>query len=145
MLYTIGYYATPVDKLVEILRANGVTKLIDTRSQPSSRAKGYNRGQLRNALGDFYEWRGNVLGGFDDGPTAQGLADLKAQAEQSDVAVMCWEYAPGECHRHKLIGLPLAKQGLKVRHIFEDQLVCPLALQKAFKSLSEEYECEYWR
>lgn len=142
MIYTLGYYATPVDELIEIMDALGVETLIDVRSIPKSRAKGYNKSQLAARLGERYQWRGNELGGMGKGPTKEGLKRLAN--ERGTVAIMCMEAAPGECHRHHDIGLPLNRKGVPVAHVFEDHLVTPVDLQKAIDT-DTDYDCELWR
>jgi superfamily II DNA or RNA helicase len=79
-----------------------------------------------------YLWKGAVLGGRDGGPKPEGLSWIKAElAAGRNLIAMCMEYAPGDCHRHCWIGLPLAKQGFTVRHIFEDELIEPVELQRS--------------
>ena len=48
----------------------------------------------------------------------KGLERLKTANEKGlNVAVMCSELNPEECHRSKLIGLSLQKEGIIMQHI----------------------------
>jgi len=46
---------------------------------------------------------------------------LKSAYEQGyDVAIMCSELKPEDCHRSKLIGVTLQDESIKVQHIDEE-------------------------
>jgi hypothetical protein len=47
---------------------------------------------------------------------------------------MCLEESPGECHRHSLIALPLAKRGIDVNHIFQEEMVTAKELERSIKA-----------
>ena len=52
------------------------------------------------------------------------------------------EHAPGDCHRHMTIALPLAEMGVTVRHVFDDEVVEAAELQRSIDAGDDgEYEC----
>lgn len=100
---------------------------------------------LLKQKGFTYVYLGDVLGGLPKDPTCyieytdkkheearkidyskiekkeffiKGLERLKTANEKGlNVAVMCSELNPEECHRSKLIGLSLQKEGIIMQHI----------------------------
>ena len=44
--------------------------------------------------------------------------------------LLCMEHYPSDCHRHRSIALPLADEGVIVRHVFEDEVIDAPDLQK---------------
>jgi hypothetical protein len=146
-IYTIGYGAREIDELVAVLRAFDIAYLIDIRSRPYSRFKpDFSQkalaGQLEEA-GIRYLFMGDTLGGQPDAPdcyvdgkvdyekVAQqpfyqaGIARIsEAFRQQRPVVLMCSEGRPEQCHRSKLIGRTLVREGIAVVHIDEnDQLI----------------------
>lgn len=49
-----------------------------------------------------------------------GLDDVIALSAQGEIALMCSEENPLDCHRHRLIASALDERGLEVRHIRKD-------------------------
>lgn len=137
-IYTIGYQRLTPRALERIADALGIELVIDVRSVPSSRKPGFSRGALSALLGDRYEWRGDTLGGRP-GPTAAGLTALAREPRR--VLLLCLEEAPGDCHRHRTIAVPLAKRRIAVTHIFRDELIAASELQRAIDD-GDEYGCE---
>ena len=84
-----------------------------------------------------YEWWGKELGGYDKEPTRAGLDRLKADDRR--LLLMCKEHFPSECHRHLTIAVPLANEGVVVRHIFHNEVIDAADLQKAIEA-DQEYE-----
>jgi hypothetical protein len=143
MLYTFGYGRSKQARLVELAEELDA-KVVDCRSSPHTRVAGFGKRQLTEALGSRYVWKGAILGGRNDGPTPEGLAWIRAELSLGhNLIAMCMEHAPGDCHRHCWIGLPLAKEGVTVRHVFENTLIEPVELQRA-KDIGPdtEYDCE---
>jgi uncharacterized protein (DUF488 family) len=138
-IYTIGYQRLHAADLRRVMDVLGCDVLIDVRSVPSSRRPGFSRRALTDALTGRYEWRGDVLGGRGHGPQ---LSALRALLDDSrTVLVMCQEEAPGDCHRHYAIGLPLARMGATVTHVYRDELIEANELQRAMDE-DRDYECE---
>jgi uncharacterized protein (DUF488 family) len=140
MIYTIGYAALTPAQILAIADAVGAAKIVDCRLKPVSRKPGFHRTSLERALGDRYEWREELGGG------AVKAYALRALCERKDtLLLMCLETAPGDCHRHQDIGVPLAGVGVEVRHIFEDQIVTATELQRSLEAGDDdEYEFDHF-
>lgn len=143
-VYTLGHSTRSVDEVVAMLRAHGITDLVDVRSFPSSRTfPQWGQEALRAALPPdiAYHWLPR-LGGRRHTPAgtpspndgwrvkafshyadymatdefAEGLAELEDLARRGRAAIMCSEAVPWRCHR-RLITDALLHDGLAVRHI----------------------------
>jgi len=142
-IYTIGYGARSIEALIDALKANGITYLIDVRTAPYSRYKPeFSKQALEAELRRHdirYVFMGDSLGGRPDDPDCfvdgkvdyarvktktfylEGLARLRRAAGQpSPVALMCSEGKPEMCHRSKLIGASLVEMDIPVLHIDEN-------------------------
>ncbi|MCI0578158.1 MAG: DUF488 domain-containing protein [Chloroflexi bacterium] len=153
-IYTIGYGAREIEAFVAALQAHGVAYLIDVRSRPYSRYKpDFSKDALAQHLkehGIRYVFMGDMLGGRPadadcyraDGKVdydkvgqkpfyQEGIGRLReAWEQQLRVAIMCSEGKPEQCHRAKLIGETLVKEGIGVAHIDENnQLVSQVDVQ----------------
>ncbi len=132
MIYTIGYDHLKAGHLQRVIRRLGVGKLVDCRSVPTSRIPGFGRRQLESALGDKYEWRPE-LGGRGAGPTKKALRELvnhENSTPATPLLLMCKEEAPGDCHRHHTIAVPLLTEyGVDCVHVFQEQLIRASELQ----------------
>ena len=111
--------------------------LIDVRSKPVSRKKGFGKNQLAELLGDRYQWHGATLGGMAPGVTAEGIETLKAISRPA--ILMCMEEAPGACHRHIHIATQLFRHGIDVAHIFRDFIIRASDLQGGIERDSDDY------
>ena len=142
LLTSIGYGDRPWSEFLERLRRHDVRFLIDVRSNPRSRQPEFNAESLELLLsqeGIRYVFMGDTLGGKPDDPSC--YIDGKVDYEQCElrpafrtgldrlrvavtgghrVALMCSELDPERCHRSKLIGQALAKEGLELTHIDRD-------------------------
>jgi uncharacterized protein (DUF488 family) len=143
LIMTIGHGTRSLDELVAVLRAHGVTRLVDVRKMPRSRANPqFNFETLPGALeraGIAYVHMGGLTGlrkrAKDSPNTAwrnksfQGYADhmqtpefrddlgrLATLAAGRDTAVMCAETLPWRCHR-SLIADALVARGIAVLHL----------------------------
>jgi uncharacterized protein (DUF488 family) len=139
-IFTVGHSHIPIARFIELLKLHHIDTLVDARSQPHSRfAPQFNRKALQMSLeqaGLAYRYLGDKLGGrpkdpqyhLSDGtidylrlgqalPYREGLQELRREAEQSRVAVMCAEADFRKCHRYWLITRSLIEQGGEVRHI----------------------------
>ncbi len=140
---TIGHSTRTLEELLALLRAHGVTRLVDVRTVPRSRHNPqFNRDTLPDALqaaGIAYlhmpglgglrhpradsqntAWHNEGFRGFADymqtAPFEASLAELIALARQEPVALMCAEAVPWRCHR-SLIADALLARGIPVDHI----------------------------
>ncbi|MBA4191827.1 MAG: hypothetical protein C0467_27930 [Planctomycetaceae bacterium] len=138
-IFTIGYENLTPASLETLVTRLRVT-LIDVRSRPYGRVKrGFAKKDLEVLLGDNYEWWGKELGGMGAGVTAAGLDRLGA--DKRDLMLMCQEHSPASCHRHHMIGVPLADRYRVVEHICEQDVVTATELARAMRD-GDEYTCE---
>jgi len=142
-IFTIGHSTRPIEEFIELLRANGVTQLIDIRTIPKSRhnpqfdadrlraSLGQARiryrhlkelGGLRHARADSVNlgWRNLSFRGFADymqtPEFARGLERAVDLARGHVTALMCAEAVPWRCHR-SLVADALAVRGIRVLEI----------------------------
>ncbi len=140
---TIGHSTRSLEELVELLRANEVTVLVDIRTVPRSRHNPqFNReslptplteagieyrhmgglGGLRKAKPDSRNtaWRNESFRGFADymetSDFETALDYLIALAGEGRTAIMCAEAVPWRCHR-AMISDALVAHGVRVSHV----------------------------
>lgn len=140
-VFTIGHSTRSFGEVLEMLRVNGVTDLVDVRSFPSSRKfPQWNQDAIKDALpADIgYRWIRD-LGGRRHTPAGVsspngawkvkafrdyadymatekfpcGLAELLRVSHESVPAIMCSEAVPWRCHR-RLITDALIVAGVEV-------------------------------
>ena len=108
MIYTIGHSNLPQDQFLGMLKAHDVAVLIDVRSKPySSYSPHFSKGELLsavNSIGIRYVWEGRALGGLDaiscsDPEFVKAMENVLALQSQGNVAMMCSERNPKDCHR----------------------------------------------
>ena len=151
---TIGHSTRPVETLIEMLKEQGVARLVDVRTIPRSRYNPqYNNDALASALAEAsiaYEhhkelgglrhprkdslntaWRNASFRGYADymqtPEFAAALEELIAMAGREPIAIMCAEALPWRCHR-SLLSDALVLRGIQVDHIFSAGKVEPHAL-----------------
>jgi uncharacterized protein (DUF488 family) len=147
---TVGHSTRPIEAFVALLRAHGVTRLIDVRTVPRSRHNPqFNADALPDALAAANIGYAHVpgLGGFrrttPDSPNAgwrnlsfrgyadymqtadftQELARLIELSQQDRIALMCAEAVPWRCHRS------LIADALVVQGVATCEIVSPARLQ----------------
>lgn len=143
-LYTIGHSHHPIETFITLLRAQGITCLVDVRSQPYSRwSPQFNRETLTRSLsqaGLSYHWMGDMLGGRPADPSLyeagqerpdyarleqtpayqKGIEQLIELAQHEPTAIMCSEGDHHQCHRFLLLTPTLTARGMWVQHIQPD-------------------------
>ncbi len=140
MIYSIGHGNKKFEDFLKELNSFNVKYLIDVRTSPYSKYNPqYNRELLKNqleAVNITYVYMGDNLGGLPADRSCyiegkvnydlikekdffkQGLERLiKAYEKDINVAIMCSETKPEECHRSKLIGQELLKKNIVIQHI----------------------------
>lgn len=154
MLWTIGHSTRPIDTFIAILRAWGITRLVDVRTIPRSRhnpqfnaesltadmmqaGMTYVRmpdlGGLRKPRMDSLNrgWRNVSFRGYADymqtGQFATALEALMTEGARLRVAIMCAEAVPWRCHR-LLIADALLSHGWEVQHILSETNLHPHSL-----------------
>jgi uncharacterized protein (DUF488 family) len=138
-ILTIGHSRHPLEHFLALLNAAQVEVVADVRSAPVSRfSPQFNKAKLAASLagqGIDYVFLGQSLGGRPERAAMYtqgradyakmaaspefraGLAALIALAERSQLAAMCSEADPLDCHRCLLVGRALAEAGRDVGHI----------------------------
>jgi len=138
-IYTIGHSTQPVDQFIRSLKRNGVTAIADVRSSPYSRHNPqFCKEDLRSALKSEdirYVFLGNELGARSDdeccyvddkvqyGRLAQsegfrsGIQRVIEGSQTHQIALMCAEKDPLDCHRTILVARVLVALGCRVKHI----------------------------
>ena len=140
-IFTVGHSTHDIDVFVELLKSRGITAVADVRSHPVSRLRHFCRAELERHLknaGIDYIFLGKELGARRDerecyvGGRAHygrigwlpdfraGIERLEKEATSQNVALMCAEKEPLDCHRTILVGRRLAANGWKIRHILAD-------------------------
>lgn len=142
-ILTVGHSTRTLDELVALLRAFGVSVLVDIRTIPRSRHNPQFNGDalrkslrsrrlryvhlpelggLRRSRGDSPNtgWRNASFRGYADYMLTEdfeaGLAKLHALTTAGSVAIMCAEAVPWRCHR-SLVADALHVRGAKIEHI----------------------------
>ena len=139
-LFTIGHSAAQIEAFLGVLKHSNVALLIDVRSRPQSyRFPHFDQVELEKALtvtGIGYLFLGEELGGRPEDPKAygsDGIVDYRKwrnsyavqagiervlnELARNDVALMCAEEDPLNCHRFLMICPELVTLGLEPLHI----------------------------
>ena len=143
LILTIGHSTRAIDDFLDILRAHGVTRVVDIRTIPRSRHNPqFNQESLSESLKEFaidyvllkqlgglrhsradspnMGWRNSSFRGFADYMQTQefveGIDQLVGLSQDGHVAIMCAEVLPWRCHRW-LIADALLVRGVQVDHI----------------------------
>ena len=146
MVLTVGHSTRPIEEFVRLLKAHGVTWVLDVRSVPRSRHNpqfnrdtlptsletagiGYSHlaglGGLRRPRPDSINtgWKNASFRGYADymqTPEFEAsLEKLLEAARKERVALMCAEAVPWRCHR-SLIADALLARGLRTEHILSE-------------------------
>jgi uncharacterized protein (DUF488 family) len=142
LIFTVGHSTHSTQKLLDLLRRNGITAIADVRSQPYSRMNPqFNREPLKDALkavGISYAFLGRELGARTDdrncyvdgkvqydrlAKTAafqHGLTRVINGTSRYRIALLCAERDPLTCHRTILVVRHLVVRGLRAAHILGD-------------------------
>lgn len=108
MIFTVGHSNIPFSRFLELLKEHEIEMVLDVRSKPWSRHNPqFNRRVLESALkeaGIEYRQTGRVFGGLHTVPTSNAefrawMAKLVKRGEELNVALMCAEADPKNCHR----------------------------------------------
>ncbi len=144
MIYSIGHGNKKIEEFLNELQSFKVSYLIDVRSSPYSKYNPqFNQPSLKIELqssGITYVYLGDSLGGlpsdrscYVDGKVEYDIIKEKAFFKEGlqrlivandkniNVAIMCSESKPEECHRSKLIGQELLKQDISLVHIVSSE------------------------
>ena len=141
-IFTVGHSNHPVEHFFSLLRGNGITAVVDVRSQPYSRMNPqFNSQPLETRLYEQrigYVFLGKELGARSEDPTCyvdnrvrydliarsdlfqEGIARLLEGMSKYRVTIMCAEKDPTQCHRMILISRHLASIGMHIEHVLSD-------------------------
>jgi uncharacterized protein (DUF488 family) len=153
-IYTIGHSTHPIDLFLKILKTNRIDVVVDVRSVPYSQfADQYNRENLKSFLKSshiYYIPMGNLLGAryednsllFEDGKVNFdkvtktkkfniGIDRINEGLEKGfNIALMCSEKNPLECHRFSLISHFLDERGYDIEHLLPERIIAHKLLDK---------------
>ncbi len=143
-IFSIGHGNRKIEDFLMLLKDFNIQFLIDVRSQPYSKFNPqFNQNELKFFLesnGVKYVFMGDSLGGRPKDTTCydtegkvnyealktkdfflQGINRIKTAYDKNiNIALMCSESNPCECHRSKLIGRVLIAENISLQHIDEN-------------------------
>lgn len=142
-LYTIGHSTYPQSHFLELLRQYDIQYVLDVRSTPFSKyASQYNGDCLREylgangiqyaAMGKYFgaRWKDRSMyhvNGYVDFETVRnsdifikGKMNVLKGLENFNIALMCTEKAPIDCHRAIMVARGFELDGVDVKHILHD-------------------------
>ncbi len=146
-IYSIGHGNKKIEDFINELKSFDIHFLLDIRSKPYSKWNPqFNQVQLKMELerNDItYVFVGDVLGGLPDDRSCynydgkvvydlikekdffkEGLKRLTtANEKRINLAIMCSESKPEECHRSKLIGQELLNKEVSLKHIISNKRI----------------------
>jgi len=142
VIYSVGHSTHTVQDFIKLLKSRGITAIADVRSVPYSRFQPqFNREVLTKSLKEFdieYVFVGDSIGGrssneddYENGRVVygrlkksdnfeSGLERVVLGSEKYQLALMCSEKEPIECHRTLLVGQTLFERGIPITHIHGD-------------------------
>ena len=144
LLYTIGHSQHDFEYFSELLKNNNINYLLDVRSTPYSRyAETYNRDYLSKLLmrkNIIYAYMGKYFGARPENIelyNEDGYLDFEKVAQSeffvkgiknvvlglskgNNIALMCTEKDPIDCHRAILVARAFDLKGINVTHILPD-------------------------
>jgi uncharacterized protein (DUF488 family) len=153
-IWTVGHSTRPIGEFTDLLRAHGITLLVDVRTIPRSRYNPqFNTDTLAQSLRDAVlryrhlpklgglrkpkkdslnnGWRNASFRGYADYMQTEeflnALDELMAENRLQPTAIMCAEAVPWRCHR-SLIADALVSRGWNVRHIMSPDQAAPHVL-----------------
>jgi len=174
-VFTIGHSNHSVEHFLGLLKAHGIQVVVDERSQPYSKyATQFDQEALRPALqeaGIRYLYLGRELGGRPEGDEfydeeghvlydrvaasslfQEGLSRLERGIREYNVAMLCAEENPAECHRRLLVARVLLDHGFQVEHIrgdgriqSEEEVAAETDPDRDQLSLFQKAEAEPWK
>lgn len=140
-IFTIGHSNQTIEDFLKLLHLHKIQILVDIRSEPYSKyVPHFNRKELEQAIKEagmkylflgrelggrpageeFYNSEGYVLyGRLADSPIfLEGISRLEEGLRKNlQIALMCSEEDPEECHRRLLVARVLIRRNIGVRHI----------------------------
>jgi len=141
-IYTIGHSTHEIENWISLLKRHCIDAVADVRSVPYSRRQPqFNRENLIDSLkkhGIAYVFLGRELGARTDDPECyedgrvkyrllaktklfkEGIERVRSGSNHRNIALMCVEKDPLDCHRTILVARELIRTGSDVAHILVD-------------------------
>jgi uncharacterized protein (DUF488 family) len=141
-IYTIGHSNHEIETFINLLKTAKIDMIVDVRSAPFSKMyPHFNRDTLESVLKDNkigYLFLGDLIGGrsrnrsdYENGQVVYSRlaskddyqATIKRVLDGSakfQIALMCSEKEPLDCHRTLLVSQSLSDLGVEVAHIHAD-------------------------
>lgn len=141
-MYSIGHSNHELDKFQDLLHEHKITAIADVRSVPVSKfSPHYNKNELKLSLEYIrvsYVFLGKELGGrpssykYFSGSKADyekmakapeylnGIDRLIRGISRYNIAMMCSEHDPLDCHRCLLVSRTLLERGIDTKHILQN-------------------------
>jgi len=141
-VFTIGHSNHAPEAFVELLRLHHINAIADVRTAPYSRyAPQFNKAAMARLLSGnriVYVFLGNYLGARPNDPFCyrngaidfsrlsqmdyfqEGLDRVRKGAAQYNLALLCTEKDPVQCHRMVLVCRHLRAKDTVIKHILED-------------------------
>ena len=141
-IFTVGHSNHTPDTFIGLLRLHGINAIADVRSSPYSRfASQFNKDALAELLANnriTYVFLGNYLGARPNDPLCyrngaidfarlcqtdyfqEGLERVRNGSARFNLALMCAEKDPIQCHRTILVCRHLRTNNAIIKHILED-------------------------
>ena len=141
-IYTIGHSNHEIEIFLNLLRATNIDMVVDVRSAPFSKMyPHFNRETLESSLkenGIGYLFLGDLIGGrsrnrqdYEKGQVVYSRLAAKDDYQTTirrvldgsakfEIALMCSEKEPLDCHRTLLLSQSLSALGAQVAHIYAD-------------------------
>ena len=141
-IFTIGHSTHSLEEFIALLQQHGITALADVRSAPFSRFNPqFNKDALEQEMKSHdikYVFLGRELGARREDPSCykngqvqyerlknatlflEGIDRVIQGAEKHNIALMCAEKEPSDCHRTFFVARALKERGVSVSHILDD-------------------------
>ena len=141
-IYTIGHSNHLLENFLNLLKTTKINMIVDVRSAPFSKMyPHFNRDTLESVLKDNeigYLFMGDLIGGrsrtrsdYEDGKVVYARLAAKDEYQATikrvmdgslkfQIALICSEKEPLDCHRTLLVSQSLTEHGAQVAHIHAD-------------------------
>ena len=141
-IYTIGYEGVTAEALVAHLKKSGVEVLLDVRAVPLSGKPGLSKNRLAAHLaaagieyiglkglgtpaegraaarkGRTAEMRRIFAGHLETDHALADMAEAVEIAQKRAACLLCFEHAPGTCHRAMVAEIMSEKTGMAIEHL----------------------------
>lgn len=124
MIFTIGYSNNNIKTFIEKLKEYDIELVVDVRSKPYSRNPQFNKNYLEKYLNNNklkYLFMGDCLGGLETNHNFnEAVEEVIKLSKKQNLALMCVEKDPKNCHRYQILTPEIEKNKYKVSHIYWD-------------------------